>query len=224
VFHGDGRPVALDLFCGAGGAGMGLYQAGFDVVGVDHADQAGYPFRFIRGDAMCPPVELAGFAFVWASPPCQAYSITANMHRRLHPRLLERVRSMLVAGGVPWCIENVPGAPMPDAFFLEGVQFGLNVLRRRYFEASFFVMTPPVVRGVRVGFSARGGVSVFGGKSGGRGGREKWSAAMGIDWMTNPELAQAVPPAYSRFIADAGFAQGVFGDRVLRPACFGVAA
>ena len=29
------RPRLLDLFCGAGGAGMGYYRAGFDVVGVD---------------------------------------------------------------------------------------------------------------------------------------------------------------------------------------------
>lgn len=28
------RPLLLDLFCGAGGAAMGYYRAGFDVVGV----------------------------------------------------------------------------------------------------------------------------------------------------------------------------------------------
>ena len=29
------RPKVLDLFCGAGGVSMGLWRAGFDVVGVD---------------------------------------------------------------------------------------------------------------------------------------------------------------------------------------------
>jgi site-specific DNA-cytosine methylase len=29
------RPLLLDLFCGAGGASMGYWQAGFDVIGVD---------------------------------------------------------------------------------------------------------------------------------------------------------------------------------------------
>jgi DNA (cytosine-5)-methyltransferase 1 len=30
------RPVALDLYCGDGGASMGLHRAGLKVLGVDH--------------------------------------------------------------------------------------------------------------------------------------------------------------------------------------------
>jgi DNA (cytosine-5)-methyltransferase 1 len=137
---------ALDLFCGAGGAAMGLHRAGFEVHGVDLAPQPHYPFTFHRGDAM--EWLLDGYDFIWASPPCQAYSASTLALRRAgkeYVDLLAPVRTRLRACGTPYVIENVVGAPMRGHTVLCGTMFGLRLLRHRLFETSFPIcsLLPP---------------------------------------------------------------------------------
>ena len=197
------RPRALDLFCCAGGAGMGLHNAGFDVVGVDIDPQPHYPFEFHQADALMYPLD--GFDFVWASPPCQAYTLCQRIRDNKHPELVGPIRQRMQAAGVPWCIENVVGAPLVNPIELCGAMFDLKVYRHRLFECSFFVQAPPHPKHVapirKMGRPPLPGdfIHVVGNFSGVRQARE----AMDIPWMPRDKLREAIPPAYSEYVGRA---------------------
>ena len=203
------RPLALDLFCGAGGAAMGLHRAGFDVIGVDNRPQAHYPFQFVQGDALRPPFDLSRFDFIWASPPCQAYSVATGAARArgiVYPDLVAATRALLKAAHIPYTIENVPGAPLGHHVTLCGGMFGLRTYRHRLFETSWVMFQPehpshtvPAANKHRKAAERAGHNLTVTGDAG------TWlgKIAMGIDWMTGNELSQAIPPAYSEFIGRA---------------------
>lgn len=209
------RPKLLDLFCGAGGAGMGYHRAGFEVVGVDVKPQPRYPFEFIQVDAMTFPLE--GFDAIHASPPCQAYTVANNIHQKEHPELLGPTLERLRASGLPYVVENVEARrvyeEMRTPTRLCGRNFGLNVKRHRLFETSFPLLTSPcqkghpgdwllvfghtvLNRGRTVGIAKGGGPVIRREHQGTDAGR----AAMGIEWMNRDELSEAIPPAYTEFI------------------------
>lgn len=196
---------ALDLFCGAGGASMGLSRAGFEVVGVDVEPQPNYPFSFVQADAL--DVDLDGFDFLWASPPCQPFTAYKRRPAHVAPRenLIPRVRSLLSGAGVPFVIENVTGAPLVDPVRLCGSSFGLDVRRHRLFETSFPVLAPPCAHGWqtprfapatnRSNLRSTVEVGVW------RIPLDVQREAMGILWMTREELSQAIPPVFSECLA-----------------------
>lgn len=216
-------PLLLDLFCGAGGAAMGYHRAGFDVVGVDIKPQPHYPFPFVRADALAPPVDLSSFDAVHASPPCQRYSIITRQHRNeaRHPDLVPPTRAMLRKLSVPWVMENVEGSPLlrqatfevPEAAGIRlcGSGMGLGVRRHRLFETNW-PLTGLACRHelqsanphrLRSGYvpGPNPVVPVYGG---GQAGFPVAVArrAMGIEWMTQDELKEAIPPAYTEFIGE----------------------
>lgn len=77
-----------------GGASMGIAQAGFEVVGVDIEAQPDYPFEFIQADALTFPLD--GFEFIWASPPCQLFSLAQRIQAREHPDLIAPIPREMV--------------------------------------------------------------------------------------------------------------------------------
>lgn len=201
-----GKPRALDLFCCAGGAGMGLYRAGFEVVGVDIRPQPNYPFEFHQADALTYPLD--GFDFIWASPPCQKYSWAAKRWKNIERAdLLDPIRQRLLKQPAPFVIENVVGAPLRVDLVLMGQMFGLRVIKRRHFELErFWAMQPAKTRPGRIGFGPDDFVTVAGHGGDGSARLSNWQDATGIDWMTKPEMAEAIPPAYSEFIGRAAIA------------------
>lgn len=195
----------LDLFCGAGGAAMGLHRAfpEAEITGVDIKPQPRYPFNFIQADALEFPLD--GYDFIWTSPPCQMYSYGSARWRnegKEYADLLEATAKRIRPLGIPYCIENVTGAhwKMKYPFVLCGLMFGLKVIRHRWFETNFHVFVPSHPE---CGSAIRDGRALTVAGHGGESSSYKfadWKKAMDIDWMNKEELTQAVPPAYSEFI------------------------
>jgi DNA (cytosine-5)-methyltransferase 1 len=205
---GPGRALRLlDLFCGAGGAGWGYAQAGFYVLGVDIEPQPDYPFDFVRADALT--VDLDGFDAIHASPPCQLFTVYRNNHaQRYRPALnhIPATRERLEAAGVPYVIENVPRAPLIDPVQYCGTSFPpLEVRRHRLFESNVPLVAPPCDHGRLTERKYPGGTDRPNGRTVCNIGEyrvplEAQRRAIGIPWMTLPEIAQAVPPAYTEHI------------------------
>ena len=168
------------------------------------------------------------FDAIHASPPCQAYTTMRHVgkarlvERVRYPELIEVTRDLCRRAGLPYVIENVVGSPL-DRFNLCGSFFGLGVRRHRLFESNVLLLGQrcrhdpsawPVAGWARR--EHRGPIAVYGDHPEDsaihRRGKDKpgltrraatlavAQRAMGIDWMTWPELTQAIPPAYTEYI------------------------
>lgn len=214
------RPRLLDLFAGAGGAAVGYHRAGFDVVGVDIRPQPRYPFEFVQRDALWFVERLAwdvphgwtlrSFDAIHASPPCQRWTIGQNARHNAnaHPDLITPLRPLLEETGLPYVIENVPGAPLRRDVVLCGTMFGLRedgfeLRRHRLFELNwpFGSLVPPCAHELPA-------APVFGHNAGrdfvrryGRGfNAENKRRIMETPWMTRDETSEAIPPAMTELV------------------------
>ena len=224
------KKIALDLFCGAGGAAQGILNAGYDeIFGIDVQIPSAYPGTFIQADLAEAelPVDITAFDFVWASPPCQRYSIATKSrgggHHLTHPDLIPRTRELMETHPMT-CIENVPGSPVRQDLFLTGPMVGLpRIKRKRYFEMSpelqlrcgqlpyqnvpramwengeAVTITTSMCSASHYYPRKRKGLSGYVGV-------DEAKSAMDIPKsmkMTKREIGEAVPPAFSEYIARA---------------------
>jgi hypothetical protein len=135
--------------------------------------------------------------------------------RDKYPDLIEPTRAALIATGLPYIIENVPGSPLRADLRLCGCQFGLWRLKReRWFECSWQPSwskpkcnhPEPVISIIgKMGFSYGRNLKRIGFHPD----KSDWERAMGIDWMSTRGISQAIPPALHRVHRPP-----IFGERM----------
>lgn len=122
------RPIAVDLFAGAGGLSLGFEQAGFDVAAAVELDpihaaihEANFPdttmicadIRRLSGDMLRERADLQTreIAAVIGGPPCQGFSLIG--HRVLtdsrNELVLHFLRMVKELRPLAFMMENVPG-------------------------------------------------------------------------------------------------------------------
>lgn len=193
--------LILDTFCGEGGAAVGLKWAWpeAEILGIDAAPKPRYPFTFRQDDAINFIRQYgAQFDFIWASPPCHAYSwATSGWGHDRYLDLVAPTREALLSTGKPYIIENVLGAPLFHSIMLCGTMFNLRVFRHRIFEANFKIPQP-----VHPSHDGRVSKNKYDYKAvvGHHAGVKYWADAIGIHWMSREGITQAVPPRYSEYL------------------------
>ena len=214
----------LDLYCGAGGCSMGYFLAAkqlnidIEIIGVDIVNQKNYPFKFIQSDALkYLKQNHKKFNIIHASPPCQIFSRTTANHKlkgknydNQLPGLIEIIQKIQI----PIIIENVPDSPIRNDIVLRGDIFRLKVLRARKFQIeNAFILKPHLPK--IIGSVQDGDFCTVAGKGSYISNKknkqpkfkkssiiETWKYALGIDWMkTYKELANSIPPDYTKWIA-----------------------
>jgi len=195
------RPLVVDLYCGAGGVGIALEDAGVRHVGIDVEDYGDlYPGKFIQADASQPPLDVDA-DLVWASPPCQAYSSLSVAHygsvqaaREVHPTIPElNVREVcrsLTRDGGHYIIENVKRCEhLREPAEINGYGVGMPLSNPRLFETSFPV---PDAVGSGQGAPSAGGTTSE---------TAALRDAKGLpDYITGNDINQAIPPRMVQYL------------------------
>lgn len=146
----DKRPVAVDLFAGAGGLGYGFRQAGFRVaLAVEPDRHAAQTYRLNHPGTPVIEAEIdksttakslrrympgvRAIAVLLAGPPCQGYSAAGARNPRSPINRLYRHVARLASelGAETVCLENVPGVRRVNGHgFLNSIR---DALRRAGF-------------------------------------------------------------------------------------------
>ncbi len=162
--------------------------------------------------------SLSLFRAFHASPPCQRWTGLQDVTKHhtgistadVHPDLIATIRERMIATGKPYVIENVTKCkPLITMIILCGAPLGLrNIQRHRHFESNVMMFQPKCshtkesqIYGVygalngRVVFKRKEYRAVYAAKN-----IEHASQLLGIEWMDDGEIQEAIPPAYTEYI------------------------
>lgn len=208
--------------------GLPIHITGVDIQAIADRWYAAIAGRcqgeFVLGDAISYLDQALcenRFDYIHASPPCKAFTSLRGFSSKANQQdwQLIEVQRMLRASTVPYDLENVPGAPIRRDVVLRGYQFGLPTIRKRIFEIGNWWFMPHLPT-TKIGTQRGGDFLSVAGKGGynrinpnsafqGFNGAPTWTTgsvkrdrqiAMGIDWMTTEQMAQAIPPAFAEYI------------------------
>lgn len=220
----------LDLASCAGGTVGGWQRVGATVTAVDLDAKAlaqNPAEHRVTGDGLAYLREHGHrFDLVHMSWPCQRWA--ANGLRMDWPDLITPARRIVREIGVPYVMENVPRAPLMDPFVLCGTMFDLTTVdddgtllhlqRHRSFETGGWFPGPLPehrhLKGVQwagaYGGARRNKVEARTIRHGGYVPKnlDVIRALLGTPWIkTERYLFEAIPPAYTEFIARRFLAQ-----------------
>lgn len=192
---------------------------------------AGEKIQFSHWDAEAKAYvddELLGledFSVLAGSPPCQAFSISTSSIRstedgkKKYKDFVGVTRERFIASGLPYTIENVPGAPLiPEkTIVLCGSQFDMTAIdldgtllhlrRHRQFESNIPLAIPKPCEHKKEQVIA----GSYGGAQRTREGAKKRAGGyvpdksvqaelLGISWMPEAAMHQAIPPIFARHV------------------------
>lgn len=215
----------LVLFSGGQGASEGYRRAGFETTDVDVLPGLKTPpgHSYIIADAFDYLAQMLERAVEWpdaihASPPCQRWTQAQNARKNAaaHPDLITPLRPLLKATGLPYVIENVPGAPLIDPAQLCGTSFGLRhdgfeLRRERLFETNWPLAGLPCAHDLPAARVFGHGPDAWFYKRYGRG----YSYAdqrilMETPWARWSEIGNMIPPAFTEYVGTRLFEHVAF--------------
>ena len=117
-------PRLLELFCGTKSVGKVFSEAGWSVTSVDI--NAKFQPDILANILDLPVTIGEGYDFIWASPPCQRFSIAqSRLPQDIEEscRIVEHTLEIIKKSGCRWGLENPSTSSLKKQRFMAGLPY-----------------------------------------------------------------------------------------------------